>query len=144
MKIEDIFSEWEKDSSIDNTELGDGALRLAKLHHKYYNILIREKLIANKYESDLKSLKLEKYEFFTQGPNEETQKKGWDLPARGLILKADIPMYMDADRDIIELSLKIGVQKEKVQFLESIIKMINSMGFNIKTAVDWQKFINGQ
>lgn len=143
MKIEDIFSEWDKDSTIDSTELGDAALRLAKLHHKYYRLLVNEKMVLKTYESDLKVLRLEKYEFYTQGPNEETQKRGWELPARGLILKADIPMYMDADKDIINLSLKIGLQNEKVQTLESIIKTINAMGYNIKAAIDYQKFING-
>lgn len=143
MKIEAIMEEWEKDSDIDKTELGDAALKLAKLHHKYYRFLVNEKMIVKTYEADMHSLKLDKYEFFTQGPNEETVKKGWALPAKGLILKADIPMYMSADKDIINLSLKIGLQEEKIQALESIIRTLNSMGYNIKAAIDWQKFING-
>lgn len=143
MKIEAIMEEWEKDSDIDKTELGDAALKLAKLHHKYYRFLVNEKMILKTYEADMHSLKLDKYEFFTQGPNEETMKKSWVLPAKGLILKADIPMYMSADKDIINLSLKIGLQEEKIQALESIIRTLNSMGYNIKAAIDFQKFING-
>ena len=143
MKIETIMEEWEKDSNIDKTELGDAALKLAKLHHKYYRFLVNEKMILKTYESDMHVLKLDKYEFFTQGPNEETVKKGWALPAKGLILKADIPMYMSADGEIINLSLRIGLQEEKIQALESIIRTLNSMGYNIRAAVDWQKFING-
>jgi hypothetical protein len=143
MKIEAIMEEWEKDSDIDKTELGDAALKLAKLHHKYYRFLVNEKMIVKTYESDMHVLKLDKYEFFTQGPNEETVKKGWTLPAKGLILKADIPMYMSADQEIINLSLRIGLQEEKIQALESIIRTLNSMGYNIRAAIDWQKFING-
>ena len=52
-------------------------------------------------------------------------------------------MYMDADEDIIKLSLKIGVQQEKIELLESIIKTLINRGYNIKTALDWQRFING-
>jgi hypothetical protein len=137
------MEEWEKDSDIDKTELGDAALKLAKLHHKYYRFLVNEKMIVKTYESDMHVLKLDKYEFFTQGPNEETVKKGWTLPAKGLILKADIPMYMSADQEIINLSLRIGLQEEKIQALESIIRTLNSMGYNIRAAIDWQKFING-
>jgi hypothetical protein len=92
----------------------------------------------------MKRLKLEKYEFFSQGPNEETQEKGWKLPAKGLILKADIPMYMDADEDIIKLSLKIGILQEKIELLESIIKTLMNRGYNVKAAIDFYKFINGQ
>ena len=143
MKIEEILSAWDEDSTVDNTELGDAALKLAKLHHKYYRMLVNEKMVLKTYEADMKTLKLEKYEFYTQGPNEETMKRGWELPAKGLILKNDIPMYMDADKEVINLSLKIGLQSEKVQALESIIRTINAMGYNIKAAIDWQKFING-
>ena len=143
MKLEEIFEQWKIDSEIDKTELGDEALKISKLHHKYFQILISEKMLLRTYESDMRKLKLDKYEFFNQGPNEETQEKGWKLPAKGLILKADIPLYMDADNDIIKLSLKIGVQQEKIEFLESIIKTLINRGYNIKTAVDWQKFING-
>lgn len=143
MKLDEILDFWQEDTKIDRTELGDEALNIAKLHHKYYQILVNERLILRKHESDLKKLKLDKYEFFTQGPNEETQSKGWKLPAKGLILKADIPMYMDADDDLITLSLKIGMQQEKIELLESIIKTIMNRGYNIKAAIEWQRFING-
>lgn len=144
MKLEEIFEHWKKDSEIDKTELGEEALKIAKLHHKYYQILVGEKLLLRSHEFDMKRLKLEKYEFFSQGPNEETQEKGWKLPAKGLILKADIPMYMDADEDIIKLSLKIGILQEKIELLESIIKTLMNRGYNVKAAIDFYKFINGQ
>jgi hypothetical protein len=38
MTLEEIFELWEKDSSINPSELGNAALDLAKLHHKYYSL----------------------------------------------------------------------------------------------------------
>lgn len=143
MKIEEIHELWKVDAEIDKTEPGEEALKIAKLHHKYFQILSSERLSLRKFESDLKKLRLDKYEFYTQGPNEETQEKGWKLPSKGLILKADIPMYMDADQDIINLSLKIGLQQEKIELLESIIKTIMNRGYNLKVYVEWVKFTNG-
>jgi len=143
MKIEEITSQWKDDSVIDKTELGDEAIKIPKLHHKYYQILISEKLLLRSQEAEMKQLKLDKYEFYTQGPNEETESKGWKLPAKGLILKTDIPMYMDADSDIIKLSLKIGLQQEKIEFLDSIIRSLMNRGYNIKAAIDWTKFTMG-
>ena len=142
MKIEDLFEEWKKDSEIDKTELGDEALKIPKLHHKYFQHYINEKMLLRKYESEFKKLKLDKHEFYTQGPNENTPPN-WKLPPRGMILKSDIPMYMDADKEIIDMSLKIGFQQEKIEFLDSILKTLNNRGYNIKTAVDWIKFTNG-
>jgi hypothetical protein len=143
MKIEEIHELWKVDAEIDKTEPGEEALKIAKLHHKYFQILSSERLSLRKFESDLKKIRLDKYEFYTQGPNEETQEKGWKLPSKGLILKADIPMYMDADQDIINLSLRIGLQQEKVELLESIIKTIMNRGYNLKVYVEWVKFTNG-
>lgn len=143
MKIEDILEQWKVDSEIDKTELGEEALKIPKLHHKYFQIFIQEKLTLRSQEADMKKLKLDKYEFFTQGHTEETRSLNWELPARGLILKTDIPMYMDADKDIIKLSLKIGIQQEKIDLLESIIKSLTNRGFQIKSAIEWQKFTMG-
>ncbi len=143
MKFEDLLSNWEKDSEIDRTELADESLKIPKLHHKYYSYYVIEKANLRKLEADYKKLKLEKHEFYTQGPNEETARKGWKLPARGLIIKADIPMYIESDEDIIELSLKIGIQQEKVDFLESVIKSIHNRGYAIRNAIDFIKWTSG-
>lgn len=143
MKFEDIFEEWKKDSEIDRTELANESLRIPKLHHKYYMILVAEKSLLKKLEADMKQLKLSKYEFYSQGHTEETKALGWQLPARGLILKADIPMYMEADKDIVDLSLRIGMQQEKVEFVESIIKSFQTRGYIIKNAIDFMKFTMG-
>jgi hypothetical protein len=143
LKFENILAEWEKDSIIDKTQIDAESLKIPKLHHKYYTIYVTEKLTLHKLESQLKLLKLEKYEFYTQGHNEDTLAKGWTMPAKGIILKADVNMYMEADKDIIDLSLKIGVQKEKIEMLESIIKIITNRGFTLKTSLDFIKFMSG-
>jgi hypothetical protein len=103
---------------------------------------VGERLLLKKYETELKQLKLAKYEFYTMGPNEDTPES-WKLPPRGMILKSDIPMYMEADQELIDMSLKIGLQQEKVELLESIVKSLNNRGFQIKSAIDWIKFTMG-
>jgi hypothetical protein len=143
MTIDEILENWQKDSQIDKTELGEEALNIPKLHHKYYQIFVKEKMILRKKESDMRQLKLDKYEFLTQGPNEETKNKGWKLPPKGMILKGDIPMYLDADQDVVDLSLKIGYQQEKLELLDSIIKSIMNRNFIIRNAIEWQKFTMG-
>ena len=143
MKRELIYEEWSKDSEIDMTDLGNEAIKIPKLHHKYFQVYSSEKLLLRKYEAEMKTLKLAKYEFYTQGPSKETQERGWVLPARGMILKQEMPMYIEGDQDIINLSLRIGMQQEKVELLESIIKSLTNRGFQIKSAIDWNKFTMG-
>lgn len=143
MKLADIQELWNKDSEIDNTDLGNESLKISKIHNKYYNIYINEKLVLKKYETDLKELKLSKYEFYTQGPTKEQKELNWELPPVGKILKSDVNSYIEADSDIIKLTLKIGMQHEKVQFIDSIIKSLNGRSFNIKNAIEWNKFTQG-
>ena len=144
MKLDDIIGLWQEDSVINNSELGEEAIKISKLHSKYYQIFIHEKLLLRKYESQLKELRLEKSEFYMFGPSTQEQiDKGWKLPAAGKVLKTDLPNYIDADKDIIEMTLKIGLQKEKVDFLDSIIKSLTGRGFNIKAAIDYEKFKMG-
>ena len=143
MKFEDIHAAWDKDSDIDKTELGDESLKIPKLHHKYYSMLVAERAVLRKLEADMKKLKLEKHEFYTQGHTEETKEKGWKLPARGMILKNDVPLYMDADQDLVDLSLRIGVQQEKVEFLTSILESVRFRSNAIKNAIDWTRFTMG-
>lgn len=143
MKLEKIFELWEQDSHVNRDLLDDEALKLSKLHHKYHQIYTNERLILRKYEAELKVLRLEKFEFYTQGPTQETHAKGWQLPPIGKVLKADANTYVDADKEVIDLSLKIGIQHEKIELLESIIKSVMNRGFQIKTALDFIKFNSG-
>lgn len=143
MKLESIFENWEQDSKIDKMELGDESLRISTLHHKYHKIYTNERLMLRQLEADLKTLKLEKFEFYTQGPTKETQEKGWQLPPIGKVIRSDAQQYVDADKDIVNLSLRIGIQHEKIELLESILKTLHNRGFQIKTALDFIKFTNG-
>jgi hypothetical protein len=140
MTLDEIQAEWEKDSEIDRTELGQESIKIPQLHSKYYKMFSKERLILRKLEADYKILKFAKHEFYTQGPNEETQAKGWKFPNIGQILKSDLNTYMEADKDIIEISLRIGYQQEKVDMLESAIKSLVARGFNLKAAIEWEKF----
>ena len=140
MSIDEINKLWEVDSNIDITELGDELIRIPSLHHKYFTILTKERLLYRKFDAEMKALRLAKQEFFTQGPTKETHEKGWELPAMGKILKSEVSYYIEADKDIIELSLKIGMQLEKISFLEDIIKTLHNRGYNLKTILDWEKF----
>ena len=73
---------------------------------------------------------------------EDLTDLGWE-PNPLKILRADIPQYIDADKDIVDLNLKIAYQKEKVDFLDSAIRSLNTRGYNLRAAIDWEKFKMG-
>lgn len=140
MKLEEIQSLWEEDSQIDRTELGEESLKISRLHNKYFKIFSNERLSLRKLEMDYKSLYKLKYQYY-QGilSDEEYKELGWE-PFQLKVLKQDIPVYIEGDEDIININLRIGLQSEKVSFVESIIKSISTRGYQINNVIAWEKF----
>ncbi len=143
MKLEDIQTLWDEDTQIDRINLSNEVLKIASLHAKYYRIYVQESLQLKKLESDYKILKLEKYEFYTQGPSEETHKKGWKLPPCGKILKTEVQNYIEADKDLIALLLKISIQKEKADFVKAILSSLSERGYALNSAIKFEIFKAG-
>ncbi len=140
MQLDELFELWKKDSGIDRTELGEESANIPKLHYKYYKHYAQERLTLKKLEAEYKSLYKDKWEYY-QGnlPDEDLKERGWD-PFQLKVLKSDLNTYIDSDKDIINHMYKIEYQKEKIDFLESVIRTINNRGFHIKNAIDWEKF----
>ena len=67
MTIEEILSQWENDSKISPMDLGNESLKIPKLHHKYYQIFVQERIKCRALESQYKTLKLDKHEFYKSG-----------------------------------------------------------------------------
>jgi len=140
MSIDELFELWKKDSEIDRSELGEASAIIPQLHYKYYKIFAQERLKLRKLEAEYKVLYKDIWEYFQGNMSEEDLKgRGWE-PNPLRILKSDLGVYIDSDKDIITHNMKIAYQKEKIDFLESVIKTINIRGFHIKNAIDWEKF----
>lgn len=143
MKLEDIQDEWGRDCRIDRSELGAESLRTPELHHKYFKLLSAERLRLRALEEDQKRLRREKHELYSQGPSKEQAAAGARLPPKGVVLKSEVPMYVESDEDVSAMALRIALQKEKLEFLESVVKTIANRNFMIKNAIDWERFVSG-
>ena len=142
MKLADIKELWKADSHIDHTVLDVEYTKGPRLHAKYYELYIQERLVLNKIRGELKQLELDKWKFLTEGPTQEQHEK-WTLPARGKILKTEVVRYLEADFDLQELALRVEHQDAKVDYLYSIIDTIGKRGFAIKNAIDFIRWQGG-
>jgi Recombination, repair and ssDNA binding protein UvsY len=140
MKLDDILNEWAEDCNMDRTELGEEALKIPKLHSKYLRYFSEERLLLRRMEEERKDLVMTKHDYY-RGilPEEDLKANGWE-PFRLSVLKSEVHTYIDADQDIIKSNLKLAMQQEKVDTLESIIKSISNRGYLIKSAIDYEKF----
>ena len=140
MKIDELFDLWGKDSQIDRAEIGVESSKIPQLHHKYYKLFSAERLKLRMYEQDYKTLYKDKWDYY-QGntPEEDLREKGW-VPNPIRIIKQDLDKYIDSDPDIIKHNLRLAAQKEKVDFLDSVLRMISNRSFQLKGVIDWERF----
>ena len=143
MKIEDIVSMWNADCGIDDTALDNEAVKIPTLHGKYLGILMDENIRFRgmKY----KCIKMKKYKWLWvtgKMSQEKLDELGWE-PFQLKLLKNDIDMYIESDDAVIDLETKVGLQEEKVKYVEAVVKQINNRQWQIRNAIDWRKFESG-
>lgn len=144
MSTDDISEIWSKDANIDETNLANEAKKIPQLHSKYYNLYYREALKVKKLKYDYKQLEMDKREWYDGSMCEEDLKeRGWK-PFLKKVIRQDLDRYIQADPDIIKISLKIDYHSARANYLEDIVKTIHSRNFIIKSIIDVMKFQAGE
>ena len=144
MSTDDISELWAKDSKIDETNLMGESKRIPELHSKYYNLYYKEALRVKKLKYDYKELEHAKREYYDGSMAEEDlRERGW-TPYQKKVLRNEVDKYIAADKDIIQISLKIDYHSARANYLEDIVKTIHSRNFIIKNIIDIMKFQAGE
>jgi hypothetical protein len=143
LDVEEIEKMWAEDAIINETNLTQEGSKIPQLHSKYYKLYFRAVMKMNKLKADLKVLEKDKMEYYNGTMAEEDLKdRGWK-PYALKILRSDMDKYIQSDRDIINLCLKIDYYNGLAKFLEDIIRQINNRNFILKNMVDFLKFQSG-
>ena len=143
MDIEKIVAEWNKDSKIDDTELGTESSRIPMVHNKYLKFYMGERIQLIKLKANHKKIEKTLLEYYLgELDRHELQELGREQFFKKL-LKNEVSTYIESDDMFIESTIKVAMQDEIVSYLNSIIKSLNNRGFQIKSALDWMKFTTG-
>ena len=144
MKLGEIQTEWKNDSKINQLELGDEAVRTATLHAKYLTVLSNVKLQLRKAESDYNNMRRLKYRYYRgELTQSELEKLNLEQYMGNKPLKNEMEEFLSCDEDLNMLTDKIEYYKTVVYTLEQILRSINSRTWDIKSAIEWNKFTNG-
>jgi hypothetical protein len=104
----------------------------------------KEVLRVKKLRYDYKELEMAKREWIDGSMAEEDlRERGW-RPFQKKVIRQDLDKYIQGDKDIIQLSLKIDYHSARANFLEDIIKTIHSRNFIVKNMIDVLKFQSGE
>jgi len=139
--LDDLQRMWEKDSIIDKDNLHDESLNIPCLHAKYFDIYNKIFLLRKRADQQRKNIRHERYEYFSGKSDPEVYQ---DNPFPKKIRdKTTMEKYLDADEKLSNVSLKIDYYETMLVYLESILKMVSNRTFQIKNAIEYQRFMSG-
>ena len=124
--------------------MGKESTKTPELHAKYLNHLSTARLQLRKANTSLTKLKRIKSQYFRgELSREELNALGWDQYLGNKPLKSEIYEYLEADDDIIQQADKLEYIQTTVDYLDRVLRAIQSRGWDIKNSIEWTKFTNG-
>ena len=141
MNLDKIQEMWERDSHIDPDNLHDESLKIPQLHSKYYTIYNTITLMREKARDSYNRIRLERYNYYTgKAPAEVYAAEPFPYKVRE---KDAIQRHMDADEKLNKVNMKIKYYDTTLKYLEEIIRIISNRTYQIKNAIEWNKFQAG-
>ena len=132
---------WEKDSQIDPDNLHDESLKIPQLHSKYYTIYNTITLLREKARESYAKIRLERYNYYTGKATAEVYA---EEPFPYKVREKDaIQRHLDADDKMNKIDMKIKYYDVMLKFLEEIIRAVSNRTYQIKNAIEWNKFQAG-
>jgi hypothetical protein len=98
-------------------------------------------LLREKARDTYNKVRLERYNYYTgKAPAEVYVKEPFPYKVRE---KDAIQRHMDADERLNKIDMKIRYYDVMLKFLEEIIRMISNRTYQIKNAIEWNRFQSG-
>ena len=143
MNLETLKEEIKKDSLIDSTELAKESLRTPTIHGKYLSIHSDLKLHLQKIKHAYALMRLRKWKIYTGKASKEELEEWNEDPFELSIMKTDVDRFMEADTILHKIQMDIAESEAKIKMVEDFLKVLTNRNFAIKSAIDWNKLING-
>ena len=141
MDLEKIQAMWEKDSHIDPDNLHDESLKIPQLHSKYYTLYNTITLLREKAREQYNKFRLERYNYYTGKATAEVYA---EEPFPYKVREKDaIQRHLEADDKMNKIDMKIKYYDVMLKFLEEIIRAVSNRTYQIKNAIEWNKFQAG-
>ena len=145
VNIDALMEEWVKDAAYDETEPQKAMANIPKLHAKYLRIMTHHNLLVKKLLSEYNSRRKIKWEYYSGDLNNPEDLKIYGLePMLKKVLRADLQHYLDSDNELNSILLKKVMHEEIVEFCKQVLKELNNRTWQLKSYMDWEKFIGGQ
>jgi|TARA_Y100000287_G_scaffold62897_1_gene49710 hypothetical protein len=139
--LDTIQKMWVEDSKIDIDNLHTESLNIPMLHAKYFDLYNNIVLLKKKAEQQKKNIRHERYEYFSGKADPEVYIEN-PFPKK-IRDKETMQKYLDADNKLSNVSLKVEYYDTMLNYLESILKVIQNRTYQIKNAIEFIRFQSG-
>ena len=141
INLDKIQSMWQEDCKIDIDNMHEEQIKVPQLHSKYHEILNNLILLRTKAQKIQKSVRHERYEYYSGKADPEVyEKEPFPKKVRD---KDALIRYMDADDRVSDANLKVEYYDVMINYTESILKQISNRTYQIKNSIEWHKFQAG-
>ena len=141
MNLESLQELWKKDSVIDTDLYCEESTKIPQLHMRYMEFFNTYALMKKEREIELRRLIREKWLYYKgKAPSKVYKEMPFDFI---LTTKEEVNMFIESDDDICKLQYKIDYIEQIINFLEGVLRQIGNRNFQIKNAIEWEKFKNG-
>jgi hypothetical protein len=130
-----IQSMWETDSKIDIDNLHTESLNIPALHAKYFDIYNNISLLRKKAEQQKRNIRHDRFEYYSGKADPEVYVEN-PFPKK-IRDKDTLQKYLDADERLSNVCLKIDYYETMLNYLESILKVIQNRTYQIKNAIEF-------
>ncbi|ABA47110.1 putative DNA repair/recombination [Synechococcus phage syn9] len=132
---------WKRDSVIDTDLYCEESTKVPQLHMKYMEFFSMFSLMKKEKEILLKQLIKEKWLYYKgKAPSSVYKEMPFDLK---LTTRDEIDMFIDADEEVGKMQYKVEYIDQTLNFLEGVLRQLNNRTYQIKNAIEWEKFKNG-
>jgi len=132
---------WEKDSQIDIDNLHTESLNIPVLHAKYFELYNTTILLRKKAEQQRRNIRHERYEYYSGKADPDVYLEN-PFPKK-IRDKDTLQKYLDADERLSSISLKLDYYDTILNYIESILKVIQNRTYQIKNAIEFIRFTAG-
>ena len=144
MTLDEIQQEWDKDCEIDDNYLGEQSTATPKLHAKYVKLLVNAKLKHTKLSADYSILRKNKFRYYRgELSRDELTTLDWEQWQGVKPLKNEMDEFLQGDVELNTMKVRLEYLETMIYLLESILGQLKARDWQIKTAVEWKRFLAG-
>jgi len=129
-KIKVLKEKAEEDCKFDRTDLDSAFNNTNKLIY-WINLKFEWLKVQKDFERQRKDLYRKTYEFYQT-----------DYPLK-LSTKEEITLFIESDPGYQPIYMICAVVKDGIQYIESVVELLKSRAWEVKTALEWEKYKNG-